>query len=45
MGFMELARADAQQRHRIDTTKNMELFTADQYAGGDLYLIGLRGMP
>jgi hypothetical protein len=42
MGFMELARADAQQRHRIDTTKNMELFTADQYEGGDLYLIGLR---
>ncbi len=41
--FMELARADARQRVRIDTSNNLELFPSDQYAGGnDNYLMMLR---
>jgi three-Cys-motif partner protein len=41
--FMELARADAQQRHRIEITNIGELFAVEEYAAGnDYYLSGLR---
>jgi three-Cys-motif partner protein len=42
-GVMALARADAQQRHRIDRTQQPELFTVEQHgAGDDQYLLSLR---
>lgn len=41
--FMELARADARQRQRIDTTNNYEMFKAEDYAeGNDYHLTKLR---
>ena len=41
--FMALARADAQQRHRIEVTQQSELFSVQQHgAGNDHHLISLR---
>lgn len=40
--FMSLARADAQQRRRVQSTGQQEIFQVDQWAGDDQYLQGLR---
>jgi three-Cys-motif partner protein len=41
--FMALARADAQQRQRIESTQQTEMFSVQEYgAGYDYHLLGLR---
>jgi hypothetical protein len=41
--FMSLARADAQQRHRVESTGQSEMFVPEVCgAGDDHYLLGLR---